>query len=219
MVPDGRFHVYVGDSSALDNLPLHGSFKVTRTVGPRSLTVSAPDTLDAGSAATVTAKLVNGGDYAIPQARFTLKAPSGWTVSSPGSVEIGAGQTVTRSFKVTAPANASPGSHTLLVTVAPRNVAPVAEGSATVVVPYSSMKTAYNKIGISDNSDESAANYDGVGDSFSAQALAAGTPNELAPGGTVTIGGTTFTWPNVPAGTPDNIVTGGLDRRCEWHGN
>ena len=25
----------------------------------------------------------------------------------------------------------------------------------------------------------------------------------------VTIGGTTFTWPNVPAGTPDNVVTGG----------
>jgi beta-glucosidase-like glycosyl hydrolase len=81
--------------------------------------------------------------------------------------------------------------------------------STTVEVPYSSMKAAYNNIGISDNSDESAANYDGVGDSFSAQALAAGTPNALTPGGTVTIGGTTLTWPNVPAGTPDNVVTGG----------
>jgi len=28
-VPDGQFHVYVGDSSALDNLPLQGSFNVT----------------------------------------------------------------------------------------------------------------------------------------------------------------------------------------------
>ncbi len=27
--------------------------------------------------------------------------------------------------------------------------------------------------------------------------------------GTVTIDGTTFTWPDVPAGTPENVVTGG----------
>jgi len=209
VVPDGQFHVYVGDSSALDNLPLQGSFNVTRTVGARYVTVSAPDTVDAGSTATVTATLVNGGDYAIPQAQFTLQAPSGWTVSNPGPVDVAAGQTVTQSFKVTAPANASPGTSTLMVTVTPGSGAPVAEGSTTVVVPYSSMKAAYNNIGISDNSNESAANYDGVGDSFSAQALAAGKPNALTPGGTVTIGGTTFTWPNVPAGTPDNVVTGG----------
>ena len=62
MVPDGQFHVYVGDSSALDDLPLQGSFNVTRTVGARYVTVSAPDTVDAGSTATVTAKLVNDGD-------------------------------------------------------------------------------------------------------------------------------------------------------------
>ncbi len=207
--PDGQFHVYVGDSSALDDLPLQGSFNVTRTVGARYVTVSAPDTVDAGSTATVTAKLVNGGDYAIPQAQFTLKAPSGWTVSNPSPVDVAAGQTVTQSFKVTTPTNASLGTHELMVTVRPGSGEPVAEGSTTVVVPHSSMKAAYNNIGISDDSNESAANYDGVGDSFSAQALAAGKPNALTPGGTVTIGGTTLTWPNVPAGTADNVVTGG----------
>jgi beta-glucosidase len=209
VVPDGQFHVYVGDSSALDNLPLQGSFNVTSSVGARYVTVSAPDTVDAGSTATVTTKLVNDGDYAIPQARFTLKAPSGWTVSNPGPVDVAAGQTVTQSFSVTAPANASPGTHTLKVTVTSGSGARVAEGSTTVVVPYSSMSTAYNNVGISDDSNQSAGNYDGGGDSFSAQALAAGTPNALTPGATVTIGGTAFTWPNVAAGTPDNVVTGG----------
>ena len=92
-MPDGQFHVYVGDASALDNLPLQGSFNVTRSVGARYVTVSAPDTVEAGSTETVTAKLVNGGDYAIPQAHFTLKAPSGWTVNNPGPVNVGAGQT------------------------------------------------------------------------------------------------------------------------------
>jgi beta-glucosidase len=209
VLPDGEFHVRVGDSSALSDLPLRGSFNVTRTVGARYVTVSAPDTLDAGSTTTVTATLVNDGDYAMPRAQFSLKAPSGWTVSNPGPVDIAPGQTVTRSFKVTAPSNASPGTRTLTVTVTPGNGTPVTQGSTTVVVPYASMAAAYNNIGISDNANESAANYDGVGDSFSAEALASGTPNALTPGGAVTIGGTTFTWPDVPAGTPDNVVTGG----------
>ncbi len=207
VLPDGEFHVYVGDSSALHNLPLQGSFNVASTVGARYMTVSAPDTVNAGNTATVTAKLVNDGDYAIPHAHFTLQAPFGWTVSNPGPVDVPAGQTVTESFQVTAPAQAPPSTRTLTVTV---NAAgrPVAQGSTTVVVPYASMAAAYNNIGISDNSDESAANYDGVGDSFSAQALAAGSP-ALTPGATVTVGRTTFTWPNVPAGTLDNVVTGG----------
>ena len=35
VLPDGRFKVYVGDSSALSDLPLRGSFDVARTVGAR----------------------------------------------------------------------------------------------------------------------------------------------------------------------------------------
>ncbi len=67
---------------------------------------------------------------------------------------------------------------------------------------------AYDNVGISDNSDPSAANFDGTGDSFSAEALADGTPNALTPGGTVTIDGTTFTWPT-PVGAPDNVIADG----------
>ena len=78
-----------------------------------------------------------------------------------------------------------------------------------MTVPYSSLTAAYNNTGISDNSDVAAADYDGVGDSYSAQALAAGTPTPLTPGGQVTVGGTTLTWPSAAAGTPDNVVTGG----------
>ncbi|HEX4289453.1 MAG TPA: hypothetical protein VH021_11085, partial [Trebonia sp.] len=81
--------------------------------------------------------------------------------------------------------------------------------SATVTVPYSSLTAAYNNTGISDNSDVAAADYDGVGDSYSAQALAAGTPTPLTPGGQVTVGGTTLSWPSAPAGAPDNVVAGG----------
>ena len=184
VVPDGQFQVYVGDSSALANLPLQASFAVVRTVGARYATLNAPATIDAGHTATVTARLVNDGDYGMPRAEFSLRAPAGWTVSRPGPVSIAPHSTVTENFRVTVPSDAAPGTQTLTLTVTPGSWrAGLVEASTTVVVPYASIAAAYNNVGISDNSDESAANYDGVGDSFSAQALAAGTPNALTPGG------------------------------------
>ena len=48
MLPDGTFGVYVGDSSALANLPLRGHFTVDRTVGARYATLSRPGHGDAG---------------------------------------------------------------------------------------------------------------------------------------------------------------------------
>ena len=214
VVPDGQFGVYVGDSSALANLPLRGGFTVVRSVGSRYATIQAPDVVSPGGTATVTASLVNDGDYAMQQAQFTLKAPAGWTVTSPAPVTIEPGQTVTEHFQVTVPAGAEPGDSTLTVSVTPRAGPPggrtgQVEASATVAVPYGSLAAAYNNTGISDDSNEAAGNYDGVGDSFSAQALAAGMPTALTPGQQVTIGGTTFTWPTAAAGTPDNVVTAG----------
>jgi beta-glucosidase len=213
VLPDGTFGVYVGDSSGPANLPLRGQFRVDRTVGARYATLSAPATVTPGTPATVTATLVNHGDYAMQQARFGLKVPAGWTASSPRPVTVAPGQTVTERFQVTAPAGAQPGTSTLQLAI--RSTAggfagrTVVKASATVTVPYSSLTAAYNNTGISDNSDVAAADYDGDGDSFSAQALAAGTPTPLTPGGQVTVGGTTLTWPAAAAGTPDNVVAGG----------
>jgi beta-glucosidase len=211
VLPDGTFGVYVGDSSALANLPLRGSFRVDRTVGARYATLSAPATVTPGSPASVTATLVNDGDYAMPRAQFALQVPAGWTASRPAPVTVAPGQTVTEHFTVTAPADAQPGNSTLQVEI--RSTAgwqpSVVKASATVTVPYSSLVAAYNNTGISDNSDVAAADYDGVGDSYSAQALAAGAPTPLTPGGQVTVGGTTLTWPSAAAGTPDNVVTAG----------
>jgi beta-glucosidase len=214
VVPDGRFGVYVGDSSALANLPLRGSFTVDRTIGARYATLAAPATVTPGSTASVTATLVNRGDYAMPRARFTLNVPAGWVASSQRPVTLEPGQTVTEHFTVTVPGDAQPGDRTLQVAIRPtvgnfEDRTSLVEASATVTVPYSSLTAAYNNTGISDNSNEAAASYDGAGDSYSAQALATGTPIPLNPGQPVTIGGTTFTWPAAAPGTPDNVVTAG----------
>jgi beta-glucosidase len=217
VVPDGQFEVYVGDSSALANLPLQGSFTVNRTLGARYATVQAPSVISAGSTATVAATLVNNGDYAMPQARFALAVPHGWTVAPAGPVPgaVAPGQTVTARFRVSVPAGVKPGNRTLTAKFTYQQSAPggpspgLVTASETTTVPYASLAAAYNNTGISDNSDEAAANFDGVGDSFSAQALAAATPTALSPGTTVTTGGTTFTWPAAPAGSPDNVVAAG----------
>src|SRR6202034_2581287 len=81
-------------------------------------------------------------------------------------------------------------------------------GTPTVGTPYSSLAAAYDNVGITDDSDTTPGDYDGTGDSFSAQALAAGTPTPLTPGGQATFGGTTFTWPSA-VGTPDNVIADG----------
>jgi hypothetical protein len=125
------------------------------------------------------------------------------------------GQTVTARFQVSVPASAPAGTRTLTARITYLQAGPdgpspgLVEASATVAVPFVSLAAAYDNTGISNNSDEAAANYDGVGDSFSAQALAAGTPTPLTQGGQVTTGGTTFTWPGAAPGTPDNVVAAG----------
>ena len=108
VLPDGQYSVYVGDSSALADLPLHGGFTVTRTIGARYATASAPATVSAGSTATVTRH--RGEQRRLPDAGRAVQpgVPDGLAVSSPAPVTIGAGQTVTRSFQVACPRAPSP---------------------------------------------------------------------------------------------------------------
>lgn len=63
------------------------------------------------------------------------------------------------------------------------------------------VSASFNNIGISDDTNPKAANYDGVGYSYSAQALKG---VGIAPGGTVNFSNVYFTWPNVSSGTLDN---------------
>ena len=155
VLPDGAYRVYVGDSSATSGLPLQGGFTVSRSVAARCATLTAPAAITPGTPATVTATVVNHGDYVMPGARFSLDVPGGWTVRGPAPVTIGAGQTVTRSFQVTAPASAPAGTDTLTAKVSSGPA--VVEAATTVAVTSSSLSAAYDNIGISDNADESAA--------------------------------------------------------------
>jgi len=65
---------------------------------------------------------------------------------------------------------------------------------------------SYNNVGTSQDSNPSAANYDGGGSSYSAQALQNVT---ITPGNTFTFNNVTFNWPNVATGSADNYRAAG----------
>ena len=115
VLPDGDFTVSVGDSSATENLPLSKSFTVTRSVGGRTETLSAPSNTAPGSTFTATATFDNNGDYPLTDAAASLKAPSGWKVTPQSTVpaRVLAHQSVTASWTVTVPASAQGTTGTL----------------------------------------------------------------------------------------------------------
>jgi hypothetical protein len=144
---------------------------------------------------------------------MSLTAPSGWSVqaASPATfATVPPGQTAKTTWTITTPAGVSPGNYDLSAQATFTDAAGQDSVSdATIVsVPYPSWAAAVNNTGISDDANPTAGNLDGGGASYSAQALAAGTPS-LTPGAAVTHDGLTFSWPNAQPGTPDNVVAGG----------
>ena len=141
VLPDGRYQVDVGDSSALANLPLRGGFTVTRSLGARYATLQAPSAMGAGGSDTVAATVVNDGDYAMPGARLALTVPAGWTVTPLGRLPAGLAphQSVTVRFRVAVPVTVQPGADTLTLKARyqaqPGARAGLAEATATVSIP------------------------------------------------------------------------------------
>jgi len=68
------------------------------------------------------------------------------------------------------------------------------------------LRAAYNNVGISDDATPGAANFDGGGYSYSAQALQAAG---ITAGSNVVVNGVTFQWPAAPSGTADNVAAQG----------
>jgi glucoamylase len=72
--------------------------------------------------------------------------------------------------------------------------------------PLPTLRQAFDNVGITTTADAAAGNYDGIGDSFSAPALAA---DALAPGRWLLHDGLGITWPDVAPGSADNVVADG----------
>jgi len=102
----GAYRVYVGDSSALAGLPLHGAFGMASTPGARQVTVSAPATMTAGQASAVRVTLSAAGDATLRQVVLALQLPQGWKAVPSGPTrfgDVGPGQAPSATFMVTPP--------------------------------------------------------------------------------------------------------------------
>jgi beta-glucosidase len=105
----GQYQVFVGDSSALADLPLRGSFSMPATPGARQVTVSAPSAMQAGKAAAVRVTLTAAGTATLHGVRLALQLPQGWRAVPAGPAVFGSvapGQAAAVTFQVTPPAYA-----------------------------------------------------------------------------------------------------------------
>jgi beta-galactosidase len=176
-----------------------------------TLTVQAsPALVTPGHTATLTATLTNNGLLTLDRVTFAITAPAGWTVREVTRVParpVRTGQAVTASWQVT-PQDADSGEAPIVVQAVytAQQQRGVTYGSASVLGVYAMLSDAFNNTGISSDTDVMAADFDGTGYSYSAQTLDAAA---LGPGAVITHDGITFTWPDVPAGQPDNVVAMG----------
>jgi hypothetical protein len=199
--------VILGTTSACSGATLTTTPKSTVTQG--------------GGTVQVTTTLTNGCTTALDNASLYLVAPAGYTVSPASSVNAGdvpVGGSVSQTWSVTVPAGASgtAGLFDAAVFGVPGSTAhEEVSGNSAVSVPASSLAAAYDNVGITSDSSPGVGNVDGAGYSFSASALAAAGAQ---PGGTVTVGGLSFTWPSAAAGQADNVVAGGQAFRMSGSG-
>ncbi|MDX6353727.1 MAG: beta-glucosidase, partial [Streptomyces sp.] len=209
-VLDGRYPIYVGESSA--DTPLTSAVRVTRTIGTQYTAVTAPATTEPGAAQTVRQTFTNTGDSTVRDLRLGLDLPVGWTaVPAPGSKTtvrtVRPHATVGVTWTVAAPTSAPAGPVTLTATAAfTLNGRQTRTGTATTTVPYASVAAAYDNAGISADSDPTTGALDSGGYSFSATQLAA---VGYTPGATVTANGLDYSWPDTQPGAPDNIAAAG----------
>ena len=142
-------------------------------------------------------------------AHVRLTAPAGLTVT-PASVNIAVPPNGRSTASVTLSAAASAPQAFYPVPVTFSSDAPAETGGPSgltvLVARPGSLLTALNNTGISDDTDISASDFDQVGHSYSAQALAAAG---LSPGQPVTVNGVTFSWPAPDSVYPDNAIAQG----------
>jgi hypothetical protein len=139
---------------------------------------------------------------------FAATPPAGFHVS-PASGDI----TVPAGGKLAVPVTVSvdPGVEqtTFRIPIAftgPNNTPLAAATIQVLAADPGSLRAAFNNIGVSPDDVMSVANFDLVGFSISANALAAAG---VTPGGSVALDGIMHTWPAVPVGDPDNVLAGG----------
>ncbi|WP_328540254.1 GH92 family glycosyl hydrolase [Streptomyces sp. NBC_00344] len=161
----------------------------------------------AGVDVTVDAQRLAGHDRSLT---VTADPPKGLDVSGGAEKQVtldgttGSGSTA---LTVTARPGTSEGYYEIPLTVRGTGKAGTVRLSAIVLVgPKAGLTASYDNTGVSDDADHGQGDFDGAGNTYSRQALAAGG---LKGGARIQASGTSFVWPAAPQGRPDNLITDG----------
>jgi hypothetical protein len=106
---EGTYKDYVGDSSALSDLPLQGTSTMAATPAARQVVITAPSKMQPGQAATVQVQLTASGDETLPDVQLALQLPQDWTAVPVGPTDftsVAPGTAPTATFQVTPPSYA-----------------------------------------------------------------------------------------------------------------
>jgi predicted alpha-1,2-mannosidase len=106
--------------------------------------------------------------------------------------------------KFTVPSAVSPGSPAAVTVVSGSGA--MSDSPVLEITPTSNPSDYYDSTGTSPDANEACANYDGVGFSYSANALSSAG---FAPGATIQADGLTFKWTSGQPCSPDNILAAG----------
>jgi len=184
-----------------------------RAYALQKVLVSAPGELVPDTAAKV-AVTVRAIDMPIaPGATVSLEVPDGWRVEPRRATlsPLPPDTERTVEFTVTPAGNAETGTVVLTAEASGRQSGKDWVASATVTTRIwdgqaTPLKDSFSNVGITDDTNTNAGDFDGNGATLSAQALAS---VGVTPGSTVSTDGVDFTWPDGPIGTPDNAMASG----------
>jgi predicted alpha-1,2-mannosidase len=133
--------------------------------------------------------------------------PAGITVTpASGDLAVPAGGKAQVSVAVSVASGTAEGSYQVPITMSAAGQPSLSTTLGVLVAQPGSWLATVNNAGISPDAKPAAANFDGVGFSYSSDALAAAGAKA---GSTVTVNGLSYSWPNYPAGSPDNVIAQG----------
>lgn len=172
---------------------------------PVTLTV-APTVPKAGETVTLTATLTNTARIALRDTVLYLAVNGAGKPSGLGSLAPGAKATCSWRTALDSDAEGEITFSAHAVFDVHRNGSDCVRATASLRLPNRSLAGAFDNAGIASDDLITAADIDGSRSALSAQALAS---VGLKPGGVVTYGGVSFTWPDTEPGTKDNVVSSG----------
>ncbi len=179
--------------------------------------------LDGPAVEEVDVVVHNDSTAGLRSTEVTFRGPTGWQVApssqSVRTIRAGAAAVVTFQLRIPEP---TPGFKLRTFTATATYRGGDGEGTAATSRtirsgdPLPSLAAAYDTVGITSESDPAPGDFDGDGNSFSAEQLDAAGAGR---GDTVTALGAALTMPDVDPGTPDHVASAGQAIELDGQGS